>query len=202
MMPAPNANSDELVLTSNLDSSQLNKIRMDLDLVTIAIAALTQFDRLAVVQIAQDLQLSIDSDWLDRWTLGGVLVPTQLDVEQLRSIVSIVTHLAQAHQQPIRQNIHYWHQTLAADRLPLESPSLADYINRFISMYQTRFGQDPQQSVEMLAQAALNLLVELLFYSSHHGRQRLWGMLLERSKSNILTHPSPAFSQRRELEQS
>jgi Protein of unknown function (DUF3038) len=202
MMPAPNANGDELVLTANLDSSQLHKIRMDLDLVTIAIAALTQLDRLEIAQIAQDLQLSIDSDWLDRWTLGGVLVPNQLDVEQLRSIVSIVTHLAQAHQQPIRQNIHYWHQTLAADQLPLESPSLADYISRFVSMYQHRFDQAPQQSVEMLAQAALNLLVELLFYSSHHGRQRLWGMLLERSESRILTYPSPSLSQQRELEQS
>lgn len=158
---------------------------MNLDLVTIAIAALTQIDRLEVIQIAQDLQLSIDSDWLDQWTLGGVLVPTQLDVEQLRSIVAIVIHLAQTYQQPIRQNIDYWHQTLAADRLPLESPSLADYISRFVSMYQTRFGQDPHQSVEILAQAALNLLVELLFYSSHHGQQRLWGMLLERSELNL-----------------
>ncbi len=202
MMPASNANWDELVLTANLDSSQLHKIRMDLDLVTIAIAALTEIDRLEVMQIAEDLQLSIDSDWLEQWTLAGVLVPNQLNVEQLRSVVSIVTHLAQAHQQPIRQNIHYWHQTLAVDRLPLESPSLADYISRFISMYQTRFGQAPHQSVEILAQAALDLLVELLFYSSHHGRQRLWGMLLERSESSILKYPSPPLSQRRELEQS
>jgi Protein of unknown function (DUF3038) len=185
MMPASNANWDELVLTSKLDSSQLDKIRMDLDLVTIAIAALTQIDRLEVIQIARDLQLSIDSDWLAQWTLGGVLVPTQLKIEQLRPIILIVAHLAQAHQQPIRQNIHYWHQTLAADRLPLESPSLADYISRFISMYQTRFGQAPHQSVEILAQAALNLLVELLFYSSDHGRQRLWGMLLDRSDLNF-----------------
>lgn len=185
MMPASNANWKELVLNSNLDSSQLNKISTDLDLVTIAIAALTQLDRLEITQIAEDLELSIDSDWLNRWTLDEGLVPTQLNVEQLLAIASIVSHLAQIHQTSIRQSIHSWHQTLAANQLPLESPLLADYISRFISLYQNRFGQDSHQSVEMLAQAALNLLVELLFYSSHDGQRRLWEMLLDRADLNL-----------------
>lgn len=189
MMPASNANWDDPVLISKLDPSQLNKISTDLDLVTIAIAALTQLDRLEIDRVARNLQLSIDPGWLEEWTLGGVLVPPQLDAEQLRSIVTIVTHLAQVHQILIRQNINYWHQALQSDRLPLESPSLADYISRFISMYQTHFGQNSHQSVETLSQAALNLLVELLFYSSHNGQQRLWGVLLQRSRIDPIPPP-------------
>ena len=191
MMPASTANWDDPVLIAKLDPSQLHKISTNLDLVTIAIAALTQIDRSEINRVARDLQLSIDADWLEEWTLCGILVPPQLTAEQIRTIVTIVTHLAQAHQISIRQNINYWHQTLQSDRLPLESPLLASYISRFISMYQTRFGQNSHQSVETLSQAALNLLVELLFYGSHHGQQRLWGVLLERSQLQ-LTPPQSA----------
>jgi hypothetical protein len=192
MMPASNPKLDDLLLKSRLDSSQLNQMNIELELVTIALAALTQIERVAMRQIAEDLQLeSIVGDWLDEWPLVGVASPLenrvsshkQLDVEQLRAVVSIVNHVAQTHQALVRQTIYHWQQTIRAAQLPLQSPPLAEYINNFITIYQTRLGRDKIPSFESLSTAALTLSIELLFYGSPNGHQRLWGALLQRSRS-------------------
>jgi Protein of unknown function (DUF3038) len=170
MMPASTPKLDDLLLKSKLDSSQLNQIATELDLVMIALAALIQIDRVEMKQIAQELQLeSIVLDWLDRWPMDRSTSIEQFNLEQLRAIVLIANRLAQTHQTLIRQ-------------LPLQSPSLAKYIGNFITIYQTRFGRNTSHSFEALSEAALNLLVELLFYGSPKGHQRLWGAVLKRSR--------------------
>jgi hypothetical protein len=191
MMPASNAKLDDLSLKSQLNLSQLNEITTELDLVMIALAALTQISRVEMTKIAQDLQLdSIVLDWLNEWPLGRSTAPKQLDVEQIRALVLIANYLAREHQTKVRQNINYWQQTVQLDRLPLQSPSLAEYIGNFITMYQTRLGKEASQSFDTLSDAALTLLIELLFYGSPNGHQRLWGALLQRSDSTVVRSSS------------
>jgi hypothetical protein len=191
MMPASTPKLDELSLTSHLDSSQLDRITMDLDTIAIAIAALTQIDRVEMRQIAQDLQLeSIASDWLNEWSLQQPPAYDRLDVQQLRAVVLIVNHLAQLHQTLVRRTIGYWQQTIKYAQLPIQSPALADYIGNFITIYQARHGRQTSQSVEFLSSTALNLSIGLLFYSSPNGHQRLWEALLQRSHSSFVPRSS------------
>jgi hypothetical protein len=183
-MPAT-AKWDDLSLQSTLDSAQLNQMAIELDLVTIALAALTQIDRGEMQQIARDLQLeSTISAWIDEWPACRS-TQAHLDADLVRSIVLVVNHLAQEYQVSIRRNIYYWQQTVEYNLLPLQSPSLADYIDNFIKIYQVRLGDRSQSSFEALSETALNLSIELLFYSSPNGHQRLWKALLERTQSQI-----------------
>ena len=183
MMPASHPKLDELLLSARLAPSQLNEIAGELDLVAIALVALTQLDRVALRQVARDLELeTIVSGWLDNWPLNRDTYRSQVDVQLLRALVIILHHLAQEHQALLRRNISYWQKTTQYHQLPLQSPSLADYIGNFITMYQTRFGADNRESFEALTETALNLLIDLLFYSSPNGHQRLWSALLQRAK--------------------
>jgi Protein of unknown function (DUF3038) len=186
MMPASMPKLDDLSLTLPLDSAQLNQITRELDLVAVAIAALLQVDRIKVSQAAQNLQVeSIISDWINQWSLSQAASCQYYDLEQLRALVLVVNNLAQAHQPVIRQRIDDWQQIIQSGMLPLQSPPLAEYIGNFITIYQIRLGKEVSQSFDALSEAALDLLVELLFYSSSHGHQRLWGALINRSHSQI-----------------
>jgi Protein of unknown function (DUF3038) len=186
MMSASTPKLDDLVLTSKLDSSQLERITAELDAIIVSIAALTQIDRLEMQHIAQDLRLeSIVSDWINEWSIERSSSNQQLNVQQIRALVLIVNYLAQTHQALIRRNIHYWHQTVKYEQLPLQSPALADYIGNFITIYQVRLHQNPSESFEALSVTALDLLVGLLFYGSSNGHQRLWTALLKRSHRTV-----------------
>jgi hypothetical protein len=190
-MPASIAKLEDLSVESTLDSSQLHNIRVELELVTIAITALSKVDPLEIGLIAQELQVeSIVAEWLHEWHDSQSTPPQQLDIDQIRSIILIVHHLARQYQLVVRQNMNYWQQIVRSDRLPLESPALAEYISNFIKTYQTRFPAETRYSIEALSQAALNLLIELLFYGTANGHQRLWGALLQRSHSTA-TPPKP-----------
>ncbi|WP_310483100.1 DUF3038 domain-containing protein [Chamaesiphon sp. VAR_48_metabat_403] len=183
MMPASTPKLDDLLLTAKLDSSQLERITAELNAISMAIAALAPLDRVELRKIAQDLQVAaIVSDWIDDWPLERAGLPEQYNIQQIRALVLIVHHLAQQHQPLVRRNIDDWQQTIQADRLPLQSPQLADYIGNFITMYQDRSGGAGNLSFEELAETALNLTLGLLFYGSPNGHQRLWGALLQRSQ--------------------
>lgn len=182
MMPASNPKLDDLLLKS-LDSSQLNQIATELDLVAIAIAALTRIERMEMRQVAQDLQVeSIVSEWIDEWSSARFRSSKQLDLDQIRAVVLMLSRLAQTHHTLVRQTIDYWQQTVQSDLLPLQSPPIADYLSNFITIYQVQLGREASQSMEVLSAAALTLLVELLFYGGATGHQRLWGALLQRSE--------------------
>ena len=181
-MPASTPKLDDLLLTSKLDSSQLERISAELDVIPIAIAALAPLDRVQMQQIARDLQLeSLVSDWIDTWSVDRPSASEQLNIQQIRALVLIVNQLARVHQDLIRNNLAYWQQTINYDQLPLQSPALADYLGNFITIYQARVGRDANESFEAISVIALNLLVGLLFYSGPNGHQRLWTALLKRS---------------------
>jgi hypothetical protein len=185
MMPASTAQWDDLSIESQLDSSRLPKIIIELELVTIAVVALAQIDRLEIWQTAQELQVeSMAIEWLHEWPDLQSPPTKPIDFPQIQARIAIVSHLAHKYQTVVRQNMNYWQQIVQVDRLPLE------YMGNFIKIYQTRLGAETMPSLEALSQAALNLLIELLFYGNTSGNHRLWGTLLQRSHSTD-TPPKP-----------
>lgn len=184
-MPASIPKLDDLLLNSQLESSQLAQISTELNEIATAIAALTQIDRAELAKIAQELQVTpIVSDWIDDWSLDRTAKHQYFTVYQVRALVTIVNQLASQYQATIRQHLNYWHQTIEYEQLPIQSPALADYINNFMTIYQARFNRGIH-SFEALSTIALNLLLGLLFYSSPNGHQRLWLALLQRSHHQI-----------------
>jgi Protein of unknown function (DUF3038) len=187
MMPASIAKLDDLSVAAPLDSAQLHNLNLELELVTMAIVALAQVDQLAIGRIAQELQVEpLIADWIAAWPDRQFTVDQQLDLEQIRSLVLVVDRLAHQYQPVVRQSVSDLQLMTQAHRLPLEAPSLAEYIGNFIKIYQVRFSADNTHSLESLSQAALKLLLELLFYSGSNGHQRLWQALLQRSQAAII----------------
>jgi transposase-like protein len=199
MMPASTAKWEDLPNELSIDSDRLHKMNLDLELVMIAITALAQIDRQEIGQIAEEIDPQmILADWRREWPHVKFTVAKQLDLAQLRSLVSIVNRLARKYQMVVRQTMTDWQQLIRVDRLPLESPSLAAYIDNFIIIYQARLSDEAMDSeathsLESLSQAALNLLLELLFYGGNNGHQRLWQGLLQRSQAAVI--PRSRFNQ-------
>jgi hypothetical protein len=191
MMPASTAQW-ELPIELPIDPDRLHKMNLQLELVMIAITALAQIDRQEIGQIAKEIDVrQILAAWRKEWPHAKFSVDKQLDPQQLQLLVSIVNRLAHKYQMVVRQSVTDWQQIVQVDRLPLESPSLATYINNFISIYQARLSDESRHSEaiyspESLSQAALNLLIELLFYGSNNGHQRLWQALLQRSQATVI----------------
>lgn len=189
-MPASTAKWDDLVLNTELDRQQLERMAENLETISIALVALTQVGKAEIEDAARDLHLeasglapapNLVSEWIESWYLPPTQSLQQLDVRELRVLVLVISHLAQEYQTLIRRNISYWEQTIEYRQLPLQSPSLADYISNFIKLYQERGSKPTDLSIERLSDAALGLTIELLFYSSLAGHKRLWNALLQRS---------------------
>ena len=191
-MPASTIKWEDLPIELSINPDQLHKMNLELELVMIAITALAQIDRLEIGQIAKDVDVqAILADWLQVWPQVKFIPARQLDLPQLRLLVSIVSRLAHKYQMVVRQTMTDWQQIVQVDRLPLESPSLAAYIDNFMIIYQVRLGDQSRDSeathsFESLSQAALNLLIELLFYGGNNGHQRLWQALLQRSQATLI----------------
>jgi hypothetical protein len=189
-MAASTAKWDDLVLNTELDRPQLERMAENLETIAIALVALTQVGKAEIDDAARDLHLEASglppapdlvSEWIESWSSPPTKSCQQLDVKELRVLVLVISHLAQEYQTPIRRNISYWEQTIEYRQLPLQSPSLADYIINFIRLYRGRGNKSTDLSIEDLSDAALGLTIELLFYSSRAGHKRLWNALLQRS---------------------
>jgi hypothetical protein len=189
-MPASTAKWDDLVLNTELDRPQLERMAENLETIAIALVALTQIGKAEIDDAVRDLHLeasglppapNLGSQWIESWLVPTTKSRQQLDVKELRVLVLVISRLAQEYQALIRRNISYWEQTIEYRQLPLQSPSLADYISNFIKIYQQRSSKSTDLSIDSLSDAALGLTIELLFYSSPAGHKRLWLALLQRS---------------------
>ena len=195
----PNEQSSRSAHELEIDSDQLHAMNLELELVMIAITALAQIDRQEIGQVAIEIDArSTLAAWRKEWPHAKFTIEKQLDPQQLRLLVSIVNRLAHKYQMVVRQSVTDWRQMIQVNRLPLESPALATYINNFISIHQARLSDESRHteatdSLESLSQSALNLLVELLFYSGINGHQRLWQSLLQRSQLTVT--PRSKFNQ-------
>ena len=172
------------------DSSQLDNIKTQIDLVLLALESLAGIGSEAMLQAASALNL--ESKIPDRVTLWRLRQSNplrkgeggrkKLDVEEARSLVLISCYLAKQHQELIRRAIDLLEQVAQNDSEPHRTAMLGDYLDAFNNLYVERMESDRNVSTERLTQLAFKLLVDLLFYSSPGGHRRLWLALLDRSQ--------------------
>ena len=181
---------EDLPLGQTPNPVQLDNIKAQLDLVLLALEALADIGSEAMLQAATDLNLeSMVSDRVGLWRLrqsnpmrkssGG---RKKLDVEEARSLVLIICHLAKQQQELIRRAVALLEQMAEQNSEPHRAALLGDYLDKFSNTYQERMEQGENVSPELLTQLALKLLIDLLFYSGPNGHRRLWLALLERTR--------------------
>ncbi len=183
--PFPNV----LALPIQPDGQQLDDIKAQLDLVLMALETLTGIGSEAVLKAANQLNLSeMVADRVSLWRLrqssplrkgqGG---RKKLDVNEARSLVLIICHLAKEHQELIRRAVGLLEQLTAQNQPPYQAALLGDYLDAFSNTYQERMEDGDTTQPDSLTPLALKLLIDLLFYSGPGGTRRLWVSLLERS---------------------
>jgi hypothetical protein len=188
-MPGSTAKWDDLSLQTRPDLPQLDNIKTQLDLVLIALESLGKISADGISQAARELNLeSIVGDGAGLWRLGPSHPQAsseggqkRLDPEEAQALVLIAAHLADQQQETIRRMIADWQKAVAVGQPASREPAVADYIEDFTRIYQEKMDNSAPISPDLLSQVALKLLVELLFYSSSNGHQRLWNALLSRS---------------------
>lgn len=180
---------EQLPLTAPPDPTQLDNIKAQLDLVLLALEALAGIGSEAMLQAATDLDLAeIVADRVSLWRLRQSSPlrkghgRKRLDVEEARSLVLIVCHLAKQQHELIRRAVGLLEQITEQNKEPHHVALLGDYIDRFSNAYEERMDENAQTSSGSLMQLALKLLIDLLFYSAPNGHRRLWMALLDRSK--------------------
>jgi hypothetical protein len=178
----------ELTLSRQPAPNQLDNIKAQLDLVLLALEALTHISSEAMLQAAADLNLTdLVADRVALWRLrqSSPLRRGQgrkrMDVEEARALVLIICHLAKQHQELIRRAVALLEQLTEQNREPYQAALLGDYLDNFSNAYQERMEAGETASTQQLSQLALKLLIDLLFYSAPTGNRRLWVALFERS---------------------
>ncbi|MBD1904224.1 DUF3038 domain-containing protein [Funiculus sociatus GB2-A5] len=188
--PASTPQWDDLPLPQQPNEIQLDNIKAQLDLVLLALEALANIGSEAILQAAAELNLeSIVADRVALWRLrqsnpmrksqGG---RKKLDVEEARSLVLIICHLAKQHQELVRRAVALLEQLTEQNREPHQASLLGDYLDAFSNTYQERMDEGENVSTDSLTHLALKLLIDLLFYSSPNGHRRLWLALLDRAR--------------------
>ncbi|MBD1877875.1 DUF3038 domain-containing protein [Coleofasciculus sp. FACHB-T130] len=186
----PTPRWEDLPLASAPDPVQLDNIKAQLDLILLALEALAGIGSDAILQAAAQLNLeSMVADRVALWRLrqsnpmrkssGG---RKKLDVEEARSLVLIICHLAGQQQELIRRAVALLEQLAEQNREPHEASLLGDYLDAFSNTYQERMEEEENVSSDALSHLALKLLIDLLFYSSPNGHRRLWLALLDRAR--------------------
>lgn len=173
------------------DSTQLDNIKTQIDLVLLALESLAGIGSEAMLQAA--LALNLESKIPDRVTLWRLRQSNplrkgeggrkKLDIEEARSLVLISCYLAKQHQELIRRAIDLLEQVTESNSEPHKTALLGDYLDAFNNTYLERMEDDSNISTDKLTQLALKLLVDLLFYSSTGGHRRLWLALLDRTQT-------------------
>lgn len=176
---------DQLPLTHTPSPTQLDDIKAQLDLTLLALEALTGIGSDAMLQAATELGVTdVMGDRVALWRLrqSSPLRKGQgrkrLDVDEARSLVLVIHHLAQQHAELIRRSVALLEQLTEQNRPPHHAALLGDYLDRFNNTYEERMSQSPP--TDAMTHLALKLLIDLLFYSDAYGARRLWVTLFER----------------------
>ncbi|MFZ4677804.1 MAG: DUF3038 domain-containing protein [Nodosilinea sp.] len=167
---------------------QLHSIKAQLDLVLLALEALTGLGSDAMLAAAEGLGVSdLLSDRVNLWRLrqASPLRKGQgrkkLDIDEGRALVLVCCQLAIAHRDTIRQAVARLETTLAQGQAPHRAAQLGDYLDAFSNAYQDRMEADQTATTDELTTLGLKLLVDLLFYSGAGGSRKLWVALLDRA---------------------
>ena len=182
----------ELTEPKNSEYTALEDIKCHLDLVLLALEAIAEITSEAIIQAARDLNLqSVIGDRLTLWRLrasnpkrrtsGG---RKKLDVEEARSLVLIICHLANQHQELLRRGVSLLEQVTEQNQPPHQTALLGNYLDRFINYYQERISNSQDVSSAFLAHLAWKLLIDLLFYSGNNGHRLLWVAIFDAAQTN------------------
>jgi hypothetical protein len=180
-------NWEDFPLKTVPDDGQLDNMKTHLDLILMALEALGHLGSDAMLQTAKKLQLEeIISDRISLWRLrqsnplrkssGG---RKKLDVDEARSLVLIISTMAQDHQELIRRAVMLLEQATLQHQEPYKIAILGDYIDQFTNLYQERLDENQQRPVQDISRLAIKLLIDLLFYSGNNGHRRLWLALID-----------------------
>lgn len=177
-----------------LAPAQLRHIKAHLDLVLLALEALSGLGSEAMLEAAKALELDgLMGDRVSLWRLRQASPLRQgqgrkkLDVDEARALVLVSAYLAQQQATAIRQAVAALERATAQGQAPYRVARLGDYLDRFSNLYQDRMAADGDVSMAALTDLALKLLVDLLFYGQPQGDRRLWSALLDRAG-----HPTSA----------
>ena len=169
--------------------NQLDNIKAHLDLIILALEAIAGITSDSILQAATTLNLDeVIKDRVDLWRLrqanpwrkssGG---RKKLDVEEARSLVLIICHLAKAEKELLRRAVSLLEQVTEQNQEPYKIALLGDYLDKFTNLYQERMVVQTTIKSEQLYQLGLKLLVDLLFYSGNNGNRLLWLAILGQS---------------------
>ena len=159
---------------------QLESIKSHLDLVIVALEAITNINSETIVRAATTLNLdSITEERAEWWRSSqnhrnDTEAEKKLDVEEARSLVLIICYLAKQEKELIRRAVSLLEQATAQNEAPRTMALLEDYLNKFISMHRERINHSTNANSDELSRLALKLLVDLLFYSGSNGHRLLW----------------------------
>ncbi len=170
--------------------NQLDNIKAHLDIVILALESIANISSEAMLAAAKELKLeSVLADRVALWRLrqsnplrkssGG---RKKLDVEEARSLVLIICYLAKQNQELLRRAVTLLEQVTQQQQELHQTALLGEYLDKFINMYQERMQTEAKITPEILADLALKLLVDLLFYSGKNGHRLLWLAILERAQ--------------------
>lgn len=169
--------------------NQLDNIKSHLDLIILALEAIAGITSESILQAATTLNLdAVIKDRVDLWRLrqanpwrkssGG---RKKLDVEEARSLVLIICHLAKTEKELLRRAVSLLEQVTEQNQEPYKMALLGDYLDKFTNLYQERMVAETTIKSEQLYQLGLKLLVDLLFYSGNNGNRLLWLAILGQS---------------------
>ena len=191
---------EELTLTPKLDLVRLHDRSVKLDLLLLALKSLAAIGIDALGRVASQLQL--ESAVADKLTqIGVVCGEVSLDqarkektdssstysslpeeegkgrkINEARSLVLIICHLARQHQSLIRRAVALMEQS--ASQNSDTATLLKDYSDRFNEVYRRYFSTDEKEITDEREKLAFKLLIDLLFCSDSGGHRRLWFTLL------------------------
>ncbi|MBE9229726.1 DUF3038 domain-containing protein [Phormidium sp. LEGE 05292] len=183
---------EDLTLTSSLDPVQLDNIKAQLDEIFLALEALAGVSQQEILTAATGLNMPPTAlERIDLWQRqrhqpgsenAQMEESERLNVEDLRSLVIIISHLTKQHQELIRRAVALLEQLTDEQRELHTSSLLGDYINTFSKLYSEDIKHKQTLSPDALTQLALKKIMDLLFYSTSSGHQRLWFSLLEKTQ--------------------
>lgn len=160
-------------LESEPDFSDLDQMAIQLKLVLLALVALTGVTSDNLSRVA--VKLNFKSIWEKRlagWHTSPKLL--LLDIDQARSLVLIICHLAQQNQALIRRAITLLEQLTQQNSDLREVALLRDYLDQFNQAYRNQAATMVLPATDDLTPLAIKLLVDLLFYSHPNSPQQFW----------------------------
>jgi hypothetical protein len=166
------------------------RTRIQLDLILLAIEALDLTGSEAILAVLQDLELqSVIPNRVALWQLRSTNPMRKLSqrrgmsLTEAKALTVVICYLARPLTAVLRQLVLSYQQLAANQLSPDHDARLADYLERFRSLFRSRM--NPRRTVtiyqsdEELDELALTQLSRLLFCTGTSGMQRLWISLFD-----------------------